>query len=60
MARKRKEVPAVMHELMYIHTRKDRGRTLFGTDYAELMAKAAEVAVQSAAAERERKQAARA
>jgi hypothetical protein len=35
-------------------------RTLFGTDYAELMAKAAEVAVQSAAAERERKQAARA
>jgi hypothetical protein len=33
-------------------------RTLFGTDYAELMAKAAEVAVQSAAAER--KQAARA
>jgi hypothetical protein len=27
-------------------------RTLFGTDYAELMAKAAEVAVQSAAAER--------
>jgi hypothetical protein len=35
-------------------------RTLFGTEYAELMTKAAEVAVQSAAAERERKQAARA